>query len=226
VRAGSGTGNRGGANPGGRIQRPRAWPVGRPKRCSWELPRAPACSLRTLRARGHARIAQVVTAALIAGRAAVAVEVAASERALATARGIALPDAACVPVEAAVRDPARVGPARMPLVGTGATLTDAVLAGIAAEADVPARSAVVRVREDVDTDAVADGVLAGFLEDAVVVHTLLARTARRAALPAQAVLAGRTRVAAGVAVVPVRVRVDAVPVAREVGGILAHALGI
>jgi len=91
-------------------------------------------------------------------------------------------------------------------------------------ADGSTSTAIVQVGGGIDTDTVAHGVLAGLLQDTEVVHALLARTARRPTLAAEAVLIRRTEAAAEAAVVPIRRRVDARAVARAVARILAPAL--
>ena len=105
-----------------------------------------------------------------------------------------------------------------------AVFTDPNRAPVPRRADGSAPTAVIQIGGDIDTDTVADGVLAGLLQDTEIVHALLARTARRATRAAEALLIRRTGAAAEAAVVPIRRRVDARAVARAVARILAPAL--
>jgi hypothetical protein len=107
--------------------------------------------------------------------------------------------------------------------GTGAADAEAVLAGVAAETLVATGSAVVRVGLQVDAGVVADGVLVEILQDADVVHALVAGVAWRLTLSADAVLARRADVAARAAVVPVTDHIDALPVAELLTGLRTAA---
>src|SRR5262249_60610689 len=114
------------------------------QKVSWQ-PRRPACSLRARRARRHARIAGPDAADRVVDRAAVCVQVRGALRPVSTARRFARPDAALRPLELAVGGGADRA-TRAPLGGgTGPAEAEAVLAGVAAETDVAAGPAVVRV---------------------------------------------------------------------------------
>src|SRR5206468_2907556 len=90
-------------------------------------------------------------------------------------------------------------------------------------AGASASTAVVRVGLGVDTEPIAHGVLVEILQDAHVVHELLARAARGLTPCADAALAHRADVATAAAVVRVAHHGDAGAVAKRVTYVRTYA---